>query len=366
MSQLPIGLDVGTVALRLLQLGGSERDLRVVNAAKVVIPREVREDEARRHEFIVAEVGRILKERRFRTREVVMALAPRQLAVRNVRMPEVEPKDLASAVDWEVQNKFPFDTATAVIQYLRAGAVRQGNEVLDEIIVFAAPRTEVETQIQLAGGVGLTLVSLDAEPCSVFRGAERFLQRREDEGVSSVVANIGAHTTVVIARGRDIVFVKTIPIGGAVFNRAVSECLDLEPGEAEALRRRIAAREDAGEADVHDRAVRAVDDAIRPHLDDLANEIGLCLRYHGVTFRGPRPEVLQVSGGEAHHPHIPTALGERLGMAVHVSDPFRRVRTDHLDHILDRRGVRSEWATAFGLSLKGFRLAEGLSTHDAA
>lgn len=366
MAQLPIGLDVGTVAVRLLQLGGSERDLRVANAAKVTIPREVRTDEARRREFITAEVARILKERRFRTREVVMALSPRHLAVRNIRMPQVEPKDLAGAVDWEARNKFPFDTTTAVVQYLRAGPVRQGDDVLEEIIVFAAPRAEVEAQIELAADVGLTLVSLDAEPCTVFRGFERFLQRREDESVGTAVADIGAQTTVVIAHGRDIVFVKTIPIGGAVFTRAVSECLDLEPGEAEALRRRLAAREAAGEADTHDRAVRAVADAIRPHLDDLANEIGLCLRYHGVTFRGPRPEVLEVTGGEAHHPHVPTALGERLGMATHVADPFRRVRTDHLGHVLDRRGVRSEWSTALGLSLKGFRLVEGLSAHDAA
>jgi hypothetical protein len=37
-----------------------------------------------------------------------------------------------------------------------------------------------------------------------------------------------------------------------------------------------------------------------------------------------------------------------------MGDPLRGVRTDSLDRVLDRRGVRAEWATAFGLSLKGF------------
>jgi len=366
VAQLPIGVDIGTTAVRMLQLSGSERDLRVVDAGKFAVPREARGKAVRRREALIAGIRRLLKERRFRGRHAIMALTPEQAAVRNIRMPEMDEAELAGAVHWETQNKFPFDTATAVIQYQGAGRVHQGNEMLEEIIVFAAPRAEVEAGIELASEAGLSLVSLDAEPCTLFRGFERFLQRREDEGVASVMADIGARTTVVISRGRELVFVKTIPIGGTVFNRAVAECLELEPAEAEALRRRMGARVAAGEADEQDRAARAVADAIRPHLEDLADEIGLCLRYYGVTFRGPRPEKIELTGGEAHNPNITLALGERLGMAAEVADPFRRVRTDHLGPVLDRRGVRAEWAMAFGLSLKGFHLDEMLSTHYAA
>lgn len=350
----------------MLQVGGSERDLRVVDAGKIAMPREATDRPEGRRDAVADAVRRLMKERRFRGREAVMALAPEQASVRNIRMPAMDAAELDGAVHWEAQNKFPFDTATAVIQYQRAGQVTQGNEALEEIIVFAAPRAEVDAAIDLASEAGLTLVSLDAEPCTIFRGFERFLQRREDEEVASVIADVGARTKVVISRGREIVFVKTIPIGGAVFNRAVAECLDLEPAEAEALRRRIGGRAAEGEIDEHDRAARAVADAIRPHLEDLADEIGLCLRYYSVTFRAPRPETLQLTGGEAHNPTIPAALGNRLGMRAEVADPFRRVRTDHLDPVLDRRGIRAEWATAFGLSLKGFHLDRVASGQYAA
>jgi len=366
VAQLPIGIDIGSTTVRLVQLSGSRRDLRVVDAARFAIPREAKASDLALRTFIVEHLGRLVKERRFRGREAVMALAPAQVAVRNIRMPELEEDEIAQAVAWEAQNKFPFDTATAVIQHLEAGRVRQGDEVLDEIIVFASPRVEVDSRIELAAEARLELVSLDTVPCAVFRGFERFLQRREDEDVVSVFADIGAETTVVISRGRDVVFVKTIPIGGSLFNRAVGECLDLEPSEAEALRRRMASRTAAGETDPHDRAVRAVTDAIRPHLEDLADEIGLCLRYYGVTFRGARPEQIAFTGGEAHHPHVTSTLADRLGMEAVVADPFRNVRTDHLGPVLDRRGIRAEWATAFGLSLKGFHLAQVVAGQFAA
>jgi len=355
---LPIGLDIGTTTVRMLQLGGSERDLRAVAAAKFVLPLEVKGDPKRRREFIVEEVRRAMKEGRFRGREAVMALPSGALAIRNIRMPKMLNEELTTAVNWEAQNKFPFDTATAVIQYMRAGEVRQGDQLLDEIILFAVPRAEVDGQIQMATEAGIDLVSLDARAAAVFRGFERYLGRREDEGVVNVYADIGAQTTVVISRGRDVVFVKTIPIGGTVFNRAVAECLELAPAEAEALRRRLGRRPAGEQAEAEDsaRVTRAVCDAMRPHMEDLADEIGLCLRYYGVTFRGPRIESLTFVGGEAHDPSVPAALAQRLGMDPRIGDPFRGVRADHLGRALDRRGIRAEWATAFGLSLKGFHL----------
>jgi len=366
VAQWPIGVDIGTTAVRMVQLAGRLRDLRLVDAAKFVVPREAAADPDSRRQCLVDGIARLLKRKGFRGREVVMALAPEQVAVRNVRLPEMPPEELGPAVRWEVQNRFPFDTATAVVQWIRAGRVRQGGEELDEIIVLAAPRAEVDGLIDLAAHAGATLVSLDAAPCALFRGVERFLQRQEDERTVTVLVDLGARTTVVIAVGREIVFLKTVPIGGTLFNQAVAERLELEPLEAEALRRRIGDRLAAGEAGPEDGAVRAVADALRPHLEDLADEIGLCLRYYGVTFRGPRPEVIQFTGGEAHQPQIPHMLGERLAIGVEVVDPFRGLRIDHLGTVLDRRGVRAEWATAFGLALKGLVLEDQLVPHCAA
>ena len=365
---LPIGLDVGHATVRMLQLAGNRRDLRVISAARFVVPQEVREDAPLRREAVVEAVRRALREHPFRRREAVMALAPEQMGVRNIRLPAMSEEERATAVNWEAQNKFPFDTATAVIQHLRAGQVHQGDQVLDETILLAAPRVEIEDRLALAAEAGLDLVSLDTGCSALFRGFERFLQRREDEEVVSALVDLGARTTVVIARGREIVFVKNIPIGGAIFNRAVAECLELSVTEAEALRRRTGRRasEAAEEAERSDQVGRAVGDAIRPHLEDLASEIGLCLRYFAVTFRGAPVESVVLTGGEAHDPAIPAVLGERLGVRVEVGDPLRGVRTDQLPPVLDRRGCRSEWATVFGLSLKGLYLADGLVAPAAA
>ena len=301
MRPLPIGVDIGLTTVRLLQLSGAPRDLRVMDAARLAIPQEVRSRPGAAARVRSCEAVRgAVRKGKFRGREAVMALAPSEVAARNIRLPKMSDEELATAVNWEAQNKFPFDTATAVIQFLRAGEVRQGDRVLDEVILLAAPRAEVENAIRLASEAGLDLVSLDAKPCAMFRGFERYLQRRADSSVVTVLADLGAQTTVVIARGRDIEFLKTIPIGGATLNRAVAECLDMAPAEAEGLRRHLGTHR-GGDDEAADQVARTVADAIRPHLEDLANEIGLCLRYHSVTFRAPRPQAITFSGGESNN-----------------------------------------------------------------
>ncbi len=353
---LPIGLDTGTTTVRMIQLGGAPRDVRAVEAAKLVLASEVRADAKARGRAAVEGIRHLLRDHHFRGREVAMALGPEDVAVRHIRMPKTPDEELPTAVAWEVQNKFPFDTAGAVTQYLKAGPVRQGAETLDEIIVFAAPRETVDRRIELATEAGLDLVSLDVEPCAVFRSFERYLRRREDEDTVTGIVDIGAGTTVVIARGREIVFVKTIPVGGAMFNRAVAESLELVSTEAEALRRRLARR--GPTVDPADPISRAVSDAIRPPIEDLASEINLCLRYYGVTFHGPGPRTVLLTGGEAHHPTVVAMLGERLEADVDTGDPLRGIRSDQVGPVLNRRGCVGEWATAVGLGLKGFALAE--------
>ena len=364
MKPLPIGVDIGLTTIRLLQLSGTPRDLRVMDAARVAIPHEVRSDPARRREFVVQAIRGAVRKGKFRGREAVLALGPSQVAARNIRLPKMSAEELATAVNWEAQNKFPFDTATAVIQFVPAGEVRQGDRVLEEVILLAAPRAEAENAIRLAAEAGLDLVSLDAKPCALFRGFERYLQRRADDSVVTVLADLGAQTTVVIARGRDIEFLKTIPIGGATLNRAVAECLDMAPAEAEGLRRHLSTHR--GDDEAADQVARTVADAIRPHLEDLANEIALCLRYHSVTFRAPRPPSVTFSGGESNNPEIVTALGERLGIQARIGEPLRGVKADHVGPVMDRRSGQAEWATVLGLSLKGFCLAAPFAADFAA
>jgi hypothetical protein len=86
-------------------------------------------------------------------------------------------------------------------------------------------------------------------------------------------------------------------------------------------------------------------------METLGREISLCLRYYSVTFRGQRPVKLRLLGGEAADPLLLGVLNASLGVPVEASNPLFSVDTSRMD-ASERKGFMSEWAMAFGLSLR--------------
>jgi type IV pilus assembly protein PilM len=350
----PIGLDIGFDSIKMLQLEALEQSLSVVAAARQQFPEEVRTQPELRLPVAVDMIRKMLRQGGFVGRDVVTSLPREIVHVKNLRLPTIPPHELAAAVEFEARNIFAFDTDKAHVDYCVAGEVRQGSEVRQELIVLAAQDGDVNDFLEQLHRSGATVLSLDVEPFALYRTVERFIRRREDEGDVHVLVDVGARRSqVVIGRGREISFLKTIEIGSRHMLEAVSAKLGITIDEARALRRRLA---EAGPVDPADAAKsdpvrQAVFDASRSIMEDLGREISLCLRYFSVTFRGQRPEKVRLVGGEAADPQLHAVLNTALPIPVETSRPLFSVDTSRMKPS-DRRGMMCEWTLALGLGLR--------------
>jgi type IV pilus assembly protein PilM len=361
----PIGLDIGCDSIKMLQLetvGGSlpinrpaAQTLAVVAAAREQIPQAALEKPELRLPLACDLIHQMFRHGRFAGRRVVVALPREILHVKNLRMPLIPQHELTAAVQFEARNIFPFDTDQAHVQVLPAGEVRQGIDVRQEVIVLAARHEDVNNYLEQLHRCGVTVDSIDVEACALYRAQERFIRRREDEQDVHVLVDVGyRRSNVVIGRGREISFIKPIDIGSMQLHEAVSRKLGISGDEARALRRRlIEAAPGAASTDLikKDPVRQAVFDATRSTMEELGREIGLCLRYYSVTFRGQRPGKLRLFGGEAADPLLLGVLNASLGIPVEAGRPLYSVDTSRLT-AADRMGFMSEWAMAFGLGLK--------------
>ncbi len=256
---------------------------------------------------------------------------------------------------------FALEGDEAQIRYLSAGEVRQSNDVLQEIILLAARNEQTDNFVEQIHRAGVRLVSLDLEPCAIFRSVERFIRRREDEQEVYVLANIGySCTQVIIGKGRDIGFLKTIDLGGLHCHEAVARKLGISTDEAQSLRRRLVEGAEVvpdGTApatespEKRDPVRQAAYDAAHSVVEQLAREISLCLRYQSVTFRGQRPMRSALVGGEAADPCIQSLLASIITIPVEAARPLCSVDTSRMK-AADRRGAATEWALAMGLALR--------------
>ncbi|MCY2931991.1 MAG: type IV pilus assembly protein PilM [Planctomycetota bacterium] len=356
----PIGLDLGVEGVKMLQLGLAGGQLAVRAAGRWSYPNSVTEPEARR-EAAVAAVRDLRRQGGFRGRRVNSVLTcGQQVFIKNIRVNRMAPEELAEAVRWEAEQRFPFPVHPERLRYFIAGEVRVGTETKDEVIVLAAPQEALDEHMALLEAMGLTPNHIEIAPIALFRVYERFLRRQADEEVVSVLVDMGySGTRVVVARGRQIVFIKDIDVGGRNLNQAVAKELNIGEEEARDLRLRTmraatpGAREgDAAAESPRDAMSWTVRDAVRKEVEATAKEISLCLRYCSVSFRGLHPDKAILTGGEAHDPAVQELLGEHLNVACQTGYPLRGIDTEAMAASGDRRESLTEWSVCAGLALR--------------
>jgi type IV pilus assembly protein PilM len=336
----PIGIDVTASAVRMVQV--DRRDGRIVAMMEGTWPvsgAEAGDPEAIRRQATL--LRQLWRHGGFRGRHVVTALGQGELIVQNVRLPG-DVTDPDAAICTEAAGRLPFSLEEAELRYVPVGTVRQGENLRQEVILFACRREVIQSKLAVFELAGLLCGGLDVAPAALLRCYRAQLRRRSDQLESLALVSIQEKGSLLVSmhRGQPI-FVKQIDIGSQHFDQAVARCLGLSLEEAAALRRHRGDRRQEG----HDPEVeKALAEAVLPCIEKLAGEVIMCLRYCSVTFRGQAPREVILSGAEATA-EMAQQLAERLGVRVRPGNPF-----------LPFEGLKSEgqpgrWDIAVGLAL---------------
>jgi len=367
----PIGLDIGHNSIKMIQLTTNEGQIGVIAADKIRIDPSVNGDGQERRNFVVSAVKQMLDKGNFRRRDVISCLPNDRLKITGLRLAEAESSEIEQSLKKEAAQRFGMDPDKDAINYMLAGSVRQGDEVKNELILFAVDDETIRSHIEMLEEARLRLVAIDTVPCALFRSFERTLRRQEDREHTVVFVDVGSQfTTVVFGRGGEISFVKQIPIGGEKFNREIAAKLAISIKEAETLRKALRAErgllaaqldsaeqaEGSKQLDATTRQVMV--DVISTIAEEMAREISLCFRYYTVTFRGKRVERAVFAGGEAYESILINILKRQLAVEVEAAQPLKGFDLSsekaNINFDSDRRGLLCEWAVAVGLSLKGW------------
>ena len=310
----PIGIDVGTHALRMVQFRPSAEGLRLQAACRIEL--DSLDAGSAGVARAAAAVRHGLSGQDFRGRSVVLALPASCVHSKSVRLPQMPDSDLHQALQWEARDRFGFDigNGSGQLVWFRAGEVRRGTEVKDEILLFAVEGGVLNDYIQSLTDLGLRLAAIDLGPCAIYRA-----RRRTSDGIApsalSAILDIGqAGSQFFVVRGEDLVFYKHIEIGGKALNEAVAAKLGITVPEALQVRTRMLAQtaEDAAPL------TQAVADA------------------------------LAMVGRQAGAAQLRETLAAALGLPVEEAQPLRGIQDLGAAARPDRSG---EWALAAGLSL---------------
>ncbi|MBL8746559.1 MAG: pilus assembly protein PilM [Phycisphaerae bacterium] len=354
---LPLGIDLSGSVLRVLQFRRRSRGLEVASAVRADLappggsPFEPGSDA--HVQAICSALQKRVAAREFHGRSCVITLDDRLVRIRSVRLPRMPDDELDRAVAIDAPGRLGFsEKEAAEVAWIRAGEVRQGDDFRDEIIMIGASRDPTERLVFGLAAIGLRPLAVEPSFAGVARAYSRTLRRNDDQDVVKVIADIGTLSTgVTIIRGQSVVFHKPIEIGGDAMTKAAATRLGLEYQSILDLR-----RQRMSGAPIEARVERAMFEAIRPTIMDIANEVSLCLRYFGVSFRGMRTESCIVTGRDAAEPQLAELVGEVLRLPTAVGNPFDGIDVRR-SPLINTSSCTSEWAVAAGLGLRSLKPA---------
>ena len=338
----PIGVDLGRRSVKLLQFSGDCS--RVSEAARWDLPPDAENADAEnRHLALTDGVRQLCKSRNFRGRDAVLCLGGDQLFVQNIRVAKSADAEVSRLVTQEAAARVPYSIAEAEIRFLETADIRQGDTTKREVVLLSCHRPALERQLKVVEEAGLKPVAVDVEPVALLRCYAHQFRRDEDRQARAMFVHVGqSNSSVVIAQGRAPLFIKYVDIGGSHFDQAVASHLDMTLDAAAMLRRHNGDRRSEQQ---DPEIARSVNQAIRPMVERLANELSLCVRYHSVTFRGQPLARMVLGGGEAAQ-HLADVFSQCLDIPCQLGEPLRNYKTDAA------LGRQSQWDVAAGLALR--------------
>ena len=137
-----VGLDIGSSAVKAVELRSSGKGYRVAAIGSEPVPPDSIVDGAIIDGGAVAEaIRKLFGQKAFKTKEVAASLSGNAVIVKKISLPVMTDQELKDSIHWEAEQYVPFDIQDVNLDYqvLDNGALALANDVDITISLEAVP-----------------------------------------------------------------------------------------------------------------------------------------------------------------------------------------------------------------------------------
>ena len=312
----PIGVDLGSGYLRMVQLGQNGQGLFLQGAGLCPKPDEIEFRSPAWQHWACESTQQLIRENNFKGKSVVTALPSDDLFIDPLRVPASSLNRIKDILPQKLQKRLPFPVENALIQHVVVDPGEKTNSDVVDVLTISVNRESINQHLAIYEKAGLDIASISIWPTAMINSFSRFFCRRNNEhDVAAILINVGTnHTNVVITRTSNLLFARAVSIGYT----------QLEQGQM---------------------------------VQRLFSEIDACVRYFEESaFQCQLGRIVFLAGTGASRTLCDrlAGLAQNLQIPAQIGDVISAVEiNDGPKCIIDRRNCKVDWATAFGLSLDG-------------
>lgn len=335
-----IGLDVGSYSLKAVKLSGMAGSYTLESASVMKRP----ETGGAAPGGLGPLLKGFLKGERIKGRRAASAIAGSSLIYRHLYIPPMPDKDLLEAVRWEIRKETSIPASELICDYVVSGEAAGEEQRSLSVIAFASRRTDVEELMKDFEEAGLDLRVIGVVPTALHAVFDE--NNDWERGMNYAMLELGeTQSMLVILKEKRIVFTRELTFGGRDITRSIAAALHVDDMEADEYK--INHGMDIPEADAG-----KLRDVLHSLIERLCSEIHRSIDYYQAQFRGGPVGIIHLSGGSALLKGIDDFIGETLGLAVFVHDPFTKIKIPREMEASSLRAISPSLNVATGLALR--------------
>lgn len=309
MPKSVIGVDLGSTAIKVVELRGRWKGFDVVKAVERRLPLD--NGQPCPPEQVASALTELLSAHAIRPAEVVSAIPANATFVRNLSLPFRDPRKIREVLKFELEPHIPASVEDVIVDFIK---IRDTDASGCEILAVAAPKTMIAEHLHTLGLAGLSPEIVDWEICGELNGYRAWRHPAAPEPVALI--NLGASkTTIKIVRAGRLQFSRSVARGGQTLTESIRQRLALTTPQAEALK-----------LSDYNKERRDIAEPIEAFLTQLMKDIDhTLLSYSARTEEDIPVQEYILMGGGAALPEAVAFFGERYGVGTTTFDADQRV-----------------------------------------
>ena len=338
-----IGIDIGSSSVKMVHLKEAKGGYQLAGLGMALLPAEAIVDNAIMDSSSIVDVVKgLVESQKLKTKNVATSISGHSVIIRKIQLPIMTEEEMEASIQWEAEQYIPFEISEVNLDFQILGSDANDASLMNVILV-AAKKDFVNDYVALFKECGLNPQVVDIDCFAVENVYDVNYGSSEDEIVALI--DMGASSmNVNVLRGGMSVFTRDIQVGGNAYNEEIQKRLGLNNEDAETVK--------LGGV-VADVTAEAVAEVVEDATESLTQEVQRSIDFFSATSSDEKVQKVFITGGVSKVPAIKSSLENRLGVEVHVIDPWRQISFSEKDFDLEYlKAMGPVYTVAAGLAMR--------------
>jgi len=313
-----LGLDIGTSAVKIVELEAARGSYQLKNFGMTFLPKEtIVNGVFKNAAALVNAITSLTENLKTKTKYVSTSVSGHPVIIKKINIPNMTEEELTDSIQWEAEQYIPFDLDEVNIDFQILGVNEATPDQMDVLLV-AAKKSLISEYEDAIAEAGLEPVIVDIDSFAL----ENAYEVNYPEEETPVVALIDMGASVIninVLKQRKSAFTRDVFMGGNKLSEEIQKQLAVSEEEAEMLK--------IGE-ELENIDYDQLDSIIQDVSLALAVEIQRSLDLHAASTTDEEVQKIYLSGGSARMPGIKDLIADRVGVPVELLEPFREISYD--------------------------------------